>query len=139
VPDEHRSKRRRTNSHVSSPPVVIDVDRISDPYASHGTSLPPGPASDSSGSRAQPIEIPEDDPEDDSRPNTSGSSVQSARAQELETHIDSQRPAGGKNTPPNLKSLTCVICMDRPTDLTAASCGMFRTFLKDFGKRKSLI
>ncbi|KAF2452983.1 hypothetical protein BDY21DRAFT_357579 [Lineolata rhizophorae] len=36
-----------------------------------------------------------------------------------------EKKSGQPDAPPKLVDVTCVICMDNPTDLTATSCGKF--------------
>lgn len=74
----------------------------------------------SSGSRASPIDIEEIDLA------TEGNVLQETLQKQRAEQVKAQAPQSDK--PATLGTLTCVICMDSPTDLTATSCGEFGFF-----------
>jgi hypothetical protein len=71
----------------------------------------------STGGTDTPAEIEAIDLTEDANP------LKDALQKQREDQIKAQREDAGK--PLMLTKMTCVICMDTPTDLTATNCGMF--------------
>ena len=136
---DNRPTKRRRADHSSSQqePLVITLDddvRVDADNRQANIVLPPirdlldarlEPASTSVpvGSRQQPIEIDEDagGPDEPQPQSDDPMSMAQLLARQQEEQVGSQKSTGDK--PISLRNLTCVICMDKPTDLTAASCG----------------
>jgi len=114
--DNTRSEMEIRHPEVVLPP-IRDIFRPPPPLVS--SSVPQG-------SRNQPIEIDEDadDPSERQQQEPDGSiSIPQLLGRQQEEQVESQRTPNDKSI--SLRNLTCVICMDKPTDLTAASCGMY--------------
>lgn len=117
------------HANIVLPPIRDLLEARSVPAS---TSVPPG-------SRQQPIEIDEDGGEpNEPQPQPDGPmSMAQLLGRQQEEPVGSQKSTGDK--PVSLRNLTCVICMDKPTDLTAASCGKcmithLSGLLADFGE-----
>lgn len=117
--DNEPSRSRRTQP-ASRPENIETIDLSTPPHPQ------PRPQNIPQGSRNQPIEIEEEE-DDTPRAGTSGgvtlppiSSIL-GRLQQQTQEVLPEKPTD-KNI--SFKNMTCVICMDKPTDLTAASCGM---------------
>lgn len=78
------------------------------------------------GSRLQPIEIKEEDDEA-TPPMAPPHGITLPPISSILGRMQQEQVPPEKPTDKNIsfKNMTCVICMDKPTDLTAASCGMY--------------
>jgi hypothetical protein len=102
-PSEPTAKRRRTNASTTLPGEVSNTTHNAAQYT---------------GSRAAPIEI-----EDLDRNAEEDSALARALQKQRAEAIKAQLPP--TDQPTNFTNMTCVICMDSPTDLTATVCGEF--------------
>jgi len=82
----------------------------------------PRSQSQSGSSRVAPIEIEDIDAvDDDDEENDEGKALRDTLQKQREEQIRAQKAESDK--PVMLNTLTCNICLDTPTDLTATSCG----------------
>lgn len=87
-------------------------------------------------SRLQPIEIKEEAEEEDDATlpvTTPRVGITLPGISSILGSIPQEQVTPEKPTDKNIsfKNMTCVICMDKPTNLTAASCGMYRINMED--------
>lgn len=118
-----RGTRKRTAVHISSSePSSPDAPgpssakrRRSNATRDNATSTSTSTSTAQVGSSKAPIDIEEIDLAED------GNSLKEALQKQRTEAVKAQAPQSDK--PTTLGALTCVICMDVPTDLTATSCG----------------
>lgn len=104
MPPEPSAKRRRPGERVRP--------RRGTPSASGGGTNPPA--------EIEAIDLTETE---EAKP------LKDTLQKQREDQIKAQREDAGK--PLMLTRMTCVICMDTPTDLTATNCGMYRISILD--------
>ncbi|KAL1626043.1 hypothetical protein SLS56_007017 [Neofusicoccum ribis] len=124
MPPSRRPKRENTGSPLSAGPSTKRAKRDDGSSNSTNGRRRSGQHLDASTSSAgnaaadEVEEIEQIDLIDDDTP--LATALQKQRAEQVKAQQESQT---GADAPPRLTSLTCVICMDTPKDLTATACG----------------